>query len=364
MLLDQEGHRIIPAGIPNSHLMVSGQSGCGKTYFLCQKVSEYCMENKKACIIDVSDSYSLKELEKGGFPFIGQVICLDPNLDIVTLSLAAKTISEAAKKIVSALSTAFGIYSYQQKRVLLEVCKKVVDCEGLFSFPVLIEALEKYLAEKLNSEDSDAAKQSSLLLSRFDVFSDLDTFMIAMEETSDNEADYSRKPPLVTVVQLSSFDPISQVYLSALFLEVYWMNTQAAKRNRIQQRYDVYLVDEFQNLAASLRAGCAIYRFLREGRKYKVSVVLSSQFLSDFDDNTQSALLQCGTSIYFHPDDKHQKSTAKLLSQDYAEWEKILRNLNRGYAVLKGTYFIDDYSYMIDDIIKVKVVAEADMRKE
>lgn len=353
MLVDQDGHQIFLATKPNANLNISGMSGYGKTFYINQKVGEYCRKGKNVMIIDTSYSYIPEELEKSACPFQDCVKWQDPSDDIVMFSLDTPQSLDAAKKLVSIMALSFNIRSYQQKAILREVCTDLFESEGIFCFSLLVEMLEHYRGNKRKEGDYDTAKQVALLLNRFEVVSDLDTIMVAMEP--DNLSDNTAQ---VAVLQLSSFAPDQQHYLSAFCIELFWSNVQTAKHKGAQQPYQVYVIDEFQNIAKAMRIGCAVYRFLREGRKFGVAVLLCSQFMSDLGEDTQAALMQCGNTLFFHPDDKHMKSTAKLLSQQSAEWEGVLRTLQIGQAVLKGCYYVDGCHHEITDIIKVKVITK------
>lgn len=62
--MDTDGNKIKLSETPNSHLMILGQSGMGKTFFLCRKMEEAINIGKSILIMDFSGSYTLQELKK------------------------------------------------------------------------------------------------------------------------------------------------------------------------------------------------------------------------------------------------------------------------------------------------------------
>lgn len=106
-------------------------------------------------------------------------------------------------------------------------------------------------------------------------------------------------------------------------------------------KYDSIYLDEFQHLSMS-KSG-ALYSLLRESRKFGVSLVLSSQFIGNYDDDEKSALLQVGNILLFRPTLKDLNECAKLIDVEKSgAWKKILKKLNVGQAILLGHYCVNN----------------------
>lgn len=67
MLKDMEKNNIKLIEKPNGHMLVLGQSGAGKTYFMCRRMEEDRNNGKNILVFDYSGSYTRKEFEKINF---------------------------------------------------------------------------------------------------------------------------------------------------------------------------------------------------------------------------------------------------------------------------------------------------------
>lgn len=86
----------------------------------------------------------------------------------------------------------------------------------------------------------------------------------------------------------------------------------------------------------------ALSGMLREGRKFSLSVYMSSQFLGDYSQEEVDTLMQAGNILFFKPVPKERKQIAKYIDgQNYKSWDRILDNLKVGEAVLKGHFMIN-----------------------
>lgn len=115
------------------------------------------------------------------------------------------------------------------------------------------------------------------------------------------------------------------------------------------------LLDEMQFL--SVKEGSTLSSMLREGRKKKLNVVVSTQFISHYDKDEIQALQQAGNMVIFRPTPEDCKRSAKIIdSMEGKAWEKILQGLKKGEAVLKGRYKIDGRSRVSFDPIVVRIL--------
>ena len=109
------------------------------------------------------------------------------------------------------------------------------------------------------------------------------------------------------------------------------------------KRADLLLLDEFQNL--SLSSNGAFCSILREGRRYDIALLLSTQFISNYKKEQIESLLQAGNIFIFQPTPTDLKFSAKIINAEDSEvWIKILKNLQKGEAILKGHYILEKIS--------------------
>lgn len=339
MLKDLDGNKVKLSEKPNSHFMILGQSGMGKTFLLCRKIEEEIRLGKSILIMDFSGSYTEKELRKNRLQCMKFVTILNPLKDEITINLLKTGIGD---NLTNSLFKVLAKQGYFQKKLLCEAVNKMLKIENKFSIPSLIKMLEQLYYEKEDEEQ----KNVSRLLSKLDIYSGIKNIHI-----KSCAVDYTKEPEIY-ILQISDYGEIQRKFCVDFFAESIWQNIRQGGT-----MFDVIIVDEFQNM--NLKPGSALSAMLREGRKYGISVWLASQFLGNYDVESVDTLLQVGHKIFFRPTEKDEQNIADFINPNKnKEWKKILRELEIGEAILKGKYFINDGATEIENPIKCKIVEE------
>lgn len=339
MLRDKEGNKIIMLGKPNGHLLILGKSGSGKTYFACRKIEEEFLKNRRTVIFDFSGSFTLEELKKASFKYTDKLSIWNPfeqNSYWVSSSVRFKQI------LTDALIKGLKIHSYYQKKLLRESICEILNKKNEISFTDLMEQLEQLIDTK---KDSESQKNISHLLTRLEPYSEIDTvhFLINKPEHTQNEI---RK---IKIVQLSDYAEMQRRFLTEVFIEIFWQEIRGGNG-----KADIVLLDECQNIPVT--PGSTLSAMLREGRKYGISVYLSTQFLGNYDKEAVDTLMQAGNILFFRPTEKDMKQIADLIdSKQFENWRKLLGDLQRGEGVIKGRYQINSGSKEIENPIVFKV---------
>lgn len=86
MIVDTENNYIYLAETPNSHLLIMGQSGSGKTYYCNRKIEQEIQKGKGVLIFDYSGSFTVNELKRANFAYCAQVNYKNPIEDEVVSS--------------------------------------------------------------------------------------------------------------------------------------------------------------------------------------------------------------------------------------------------------------------------------------
>lgn len=130
----------------------------------------------------------------------------------------------------------------------------------------------------------------------------------------------------VTVLYLSEFTAHTQLLIAELVMNILW------RYNRINGQMaaePVWIVcDEFQSL--NLKNDSILTQILREGRKFKLSLLLATQTLSTFDTESRAILQQAGTKLYFRPSESDIQKISKDLPGIKQE---IASHMFKGLAV-------------------------------
>lgn len=325
MIFDIENHTVHLMEKPNPHILVLGNSGYGKTYFMCRKMEEQLANGRTIFLLDYSASYTQSELGKNQFRYLEKTKILDPlDEDIDWIFRGDDFVSNLADALLSALR----IRSYHQKKSLREAIKSTVSTEKFFSIPLLMKQLKSLLSIE---EVADTRKNIYHLLTRLEPYSGLSEIHFLRK---DPEKEDQKSSPL-TIVQISDYPEIQRKFLVEFFAEIFWKEVRYKMK-----RADVILLDEFQNM--DVKPGSALSSMLREGRKFGLSVHLSSQFFGNYDKEGIDTLMQAANKIFFRPTENDLKSTAERIDpNDRKTWTNILKKLQVGEAVVKGRYMID-----------------------
>jgi len=133
----------------------------------------------------------------------------------------------------------------------------------------------------------------------------------------------------INILEFDGLDVVTKNQLAEIIL------THLLRVARNGKETYVVFLDECQNFC--LKPDSAIFKLLREGRKFHINLVLSTQSLSVFNKEAVSMLNQASTKLYFRPALDNVCRTAKQLSpEDRKIWEGRLLKLRTGECIAHG----------------------------
>jgi hypothetical protein len=251
--------------------------------------------------------------------------------------------AEFVTKLVDILVIVMNIGSYFQRKLLLEALEKQIQQHHMFNFHEFFIVLEKLHTQKtLQGACSDELTNSERLINRFYPYRTVNTIYIKPGKATD-------KPCLsrLCILQLSEYSEQLRKFLTLMFSELLWLES---KNRKSPHKFDTILFDEFQFLP--IKTGSALALFLREGRKYDVGVILSTQYISTYTPDELEVLLQVANLLVFRPNDKDLKFSAKILDHEHPHlWTPLLKKFEIGQAILKGNYTIKGRNQVLHDPI-------------
>lgn len=329
--MDLDGNRIKLSNTPNSHILVLGTSGYGKTYFCVRKMEEICEDGQSVYVLDISGSYTKEELEKNGFKHWSDTQFFDINSAPFFWISHCNNKENLAEDLGESLSRILKIQSYKQANIIRETLLKQIQDSGAWNVTKMFKALEMQGLEA-SKEEVDVYES---LLQRFAPFKNLENFTIKSGEYTARHG----RAKTIKIIQLSHLPDKIRGFLAELIAEIMWKDI--THQGGIKKTVDCLLIDEFQKMSTS--PDDAISCMLREGRKYGLSLILSSQFIGGYAHTKTETLLQSANILFFKPTIHEQKMIAKTINfEERNEWHNILRNLKVGEAVLLGSYLINN----------------------
>ncbi len=341
----------------NRHLLISGNSGTGKTYCIQALMYEMIQQGVSCIVFDYTDGFTTSKLD---------LILVDSLRDkieqkyIVIDKFPLNPFKKSEIKVgdretlenipmvatrIAAIFTSVYKFGMQQNGAIYNAVKNgMEENEDRMSFRVLAEELQ----------ESGGAIASSVL-SKIQAFLDIDPFDTNQKFSWQDIMD---KKGQIYVVQLTGFNRDIQLLLTEFILWDIW---NFCVKNGDESRPLPIIIDEAQNLSHSCDSPTG--KILTEGRKFGISGWFATQFLKGaLKDDEIQRLQQAGQKLYFAPPEKEVTDMAKNLdiNNDAAkEWAEKLKKLQKGYSVTAGQMVKNDKLSKYDPkIIKVTSLEE------
>lgn len=322
-------------GLANRHLLISGKSGQGKTYFMQCLLLEKAKLGIPSIVIDYTEGFLPNQIENEFVQYLGdklkQKIVYSEQFPInpfsknirdiggIELPESNTDVAERIKSVFAAVYTSLGI---QQQNAIYDATLRGLELyEGQMNLLKLRELLE----EEGSNYSKTAFSQIRPLIDR-NPFSNTDT--IDWRDITESNGE-------VFVIQLTAFPRDVQLIITEFILWDLWNHSIrfGSKDNPIP-----VIMDEAQNLDHTEKSPSA--RILTEGRKFGWSAWYATQFLkSQLSADELARLQNSSQKIYFSPPEQELSNIASSLSKDGHEkkmWEKKLAELKKGQCIVHG----------------------------
>lgn len=325
---DKEHNEIALESKPNGHILTWGQSGRGKTYFLCRRVEELSRMGKNILILDYSGSFTKKELEEKKFLYLDKVNRINAKSQNICWEMQGNDDKKVAADIADAFLEILNCESYFQRKLLHGCISELWKTGNCISIPKLMEELENIMEhEKMDETVTSNIDNLGRLLMRLGPYEDMSGFFIKKRTCQEEKGQ-------ITIIDLTPFPENQRRFLTAMIMSLFWRDIYCQEGENVS---DVIVLDEFQFL--SVKDGSTLSGMLREGRKRGLEIILSTQFISHYGKAEVQTLQQVGNMLIFKPTQADLKSSAKIIDpNNWKSWEKVLEHLQVGEAVLKGIY--------------------------
>lgn len=318
-------------GLANRHMLVSGKSGQGKTYFLQGTILEMAKRGISSLVIDYTNSYTLPQLDplfkekmKGK---INQLIVYKDGISLnpfkrgtVDLGLG-EPMPEDTMDMIDRVAQTFDFVfklGVQQRSILMDAIKEqyAIYKEGL-----TFEQLGEYLKEG----------DSQTLYGRIRPLFERKIFNIDAEPIDWNSI--FANDGKVTIIQLAGLQDKIQ---SAITEFVLWNLVQFAQNSNEGVAKPIFL-DEIQNLNFTNESPTV--KILREGRKFGLSGIFATQSLSSVRGAGADSIWNAAIQMHFLPPEDQIQTLSKAMTSNASERpdvESKLRSLQKGHALMHG----------------------------
>lgn len=319
----------------NRHLLINGNSGCGKTYCIQTLLMEAATQGISSVVFDYTGGFTNSKLDpifkeqlgdriEQRFvrtskipvnPFAKHEIQLDDDLFVPEDDV------DVASKIAEIFSTVYSLGDQQKSAVYSAVLTGMKKHGEFMSFAYMTEELEEL-----------GTSYAKTVLSKTQAFSDINPF--TTQEQFD-WGDIRDSDGTVYVIQLMGYGRDIQILLTELLLWDIW---SFCVKTGDESKPFVLVLDEAQNLSHGDKSPSA--KILTEGRKFGVSGWYATQFMKpQLSDDEIQRLQQAGQKLYFCPPDDGVMTVAKnidITTQGAKDWSEKLKKLKKGECVTCG----------------------------
>lgn len=305
----------------NQHILAEGGSGSGKTTALRQIAENICKEGKRALVLNINGSFGESSDENGCFALIHAKKDDIPLSFLECLDMSdgmREDPDDIAEAVVEVFSKA-GQMGYAQRYLLSQAAKEAVMLRENCSDDMCC------LKKALLSMEDDGGKA---LLAKFAPLLEHVRFQ--------KETDLWAKSRAV-ILDLSGYQQWVQILIAQLVLSIVWRQSRAEGQHGSNRTWLV--VDEFQNFP--MKEDSVLTQILREGRKFKLSLILATQTLAGFDVKQRAVLQQPAAKLYFKPVESDIRRIANGFSDmNPADARAILQGLKVGECLASGEFTI------------------------
>lgn len=339
----------------NRHLLINGNSGCGKTYCIQGLLMESALQGISSVVFDYTGGFTEDKLDPVFLNRMGdrvkqrvvyiEGIPVNPfKKGIVRVGgkdYPEKNVS-VANRIAEIFKNVYSFGSQQTSSIYSAVMSALDSCGEHMTF--------KDMATELENEKADT------VLSKIRPFIDLDPFVqgesFEWEHIRDNDEG------IVYVIQFDGYGRDVQILLTELLLWDIW---NFSVKTGDESKPLILVMDEAQNLSHGDKSPSA--KILTEGRKFGISGWYATQFMKpQLSDDEIQRLQQAGQKLYFCPPDDGVMAVAKNIdinAQGAKDWSERLKKLKKGECVTCGSMVRNERWVKYDPkIIKVTSLQE------
>lgn len=338
-------------GLANRHLLISGKSGQGKTYFMQCLLLEKSKLGIPSIVIDYTEGFLPNQLEPEFVKYLGnklkQKIVYSEKLPINPFQKNTRDIggiqlpesdTDVAERIKSVFAAVYKSLGIQQQNAIYEA---VLSGLAAYGEKMNLVKLKEVLEEYNTSYAKTALSQIRPLIDR-NPFNNENTIDWNDIVNSNGE---------VFIIQLTGFPRDVQLMITEFILWDLW-NYSVRFGNKDNPM--PVIMDEAQNLDHTEKSPSA--RILTEGRKFGWSGWYATQFLkSQLDVDELARLQNSAQKVYFSPPEQEISNIAASLTKDPQEkkdWEAKLSSLRKGQCIVHGP-ILNDYGELTHPTVTI-----------
>lgn len=344
----------------NRHLLIFGASGQGKTYAIQAILNEMSKFRQNSLIIDYTNGFLPDNLEHRTNEILHpeQHVVRENPLPInpflpQSYDKGGINLKETPNNIGSRIASIFdSVYNLgnQQYSVLHQAVMEGVESLGAgMSLDETMRIIESYM------EDGQNRNYAQTLGNKLRPFV-LDKPFASGEQGFDWGHILGDETSMCNIFQLVQMDRnASQLITEFILWDLYgYLQSKGSKKEP-----KVVVLDEVQNL--DHRQDRPLEKYLREGRKFGVSVIMATQTMSNLKKDERDRMFNAGHKLFFKPADTEVREFAKIAALATRErpedWIPKLQSLSKGECYSIGEVATSDGRKLVGRATKIRITA-------
>lgn len=344
--------------LANRHMLIFGTSGMGKTYTIQALLYELGKHGQNSLIVDYTNGFHEHQLEEETLEF------LKPKQHTVKLSgvpinplrrqqevLGGQTAPEDASNTAQRVAGVFSeVYELgdQQWSAIYSAVKRGID---IYGDEMSLDCLPELL-KKCATDGTSVASSATSVISKIQPFVDMNPF--GQEDPQSWERIFTDSTSRCHILQLAGyFKDAARLITEFSLIDLYWYYRIHGKKDRPI----VIVLDEIQNLDQRLES--PLGKFLTEGRKFGICLIMATQTLSNFHKEQRDRLFQASHKLFFRPAETEVKSYAQILESatdtKAEEWVYRLSSLKKGECYSLGPTLNPETGGIETKAIKIRI---------
>ncbi len=344
----------------NRHILIFGSSGQGKTYAIQCMLCEMSKFRQNSLIVDYTNGFLPNHLEGVAKEVLNprqyvvrqEPLPINPFLPQVSDNggiVIQENSNAIAKRIAGLFDSVYNIGNQQYSvlhRAIIEGVDSLESGMNLDHMLSLIEAM---------AEDKRYKTYAQSLYNKLRPFI-LDQPFSSGSEGFDWDYLFLKQDPLCNIFQLAGMDMYSGRLITEFILWDLYGHLQSKGKKTDPK---VIVLDEVQNL--DHKDGSPLSKYLREGRKFGLSLILATQTMSDMKKDERDRMFQAEHKLFFKPADTELKAFADIAAlatrQKVDDWIRKLSSLSKGECYSIGKTLSPDGERLVSRALKIHITA-------
>lgn len=344
----------------NRHMLIFGSSGQGKTYAIQGILCEMSKFKQNSLIVDYTSGFLPDQLEAATnttlkphqHVVINDPLPINPFLPQSSSSGGIEIKENAntvAKRVAGLFNTVYQIGDQQYSVLHRAIMDGVEIYKSDMNLDRMLDSVESL------SEDKQYKSSAQSIHSKLRPFV-LDRPFSSGNSGLDWDNLFLKQHPLCNIFQLHGMDPRSQRIITEFILWDLYAHLQSKGKKTDPK---VIVLDEVQNL--DHQEGSPLSKYLREGRKFGVSLILATQTMSNMKKDERDRMFMAEHKLFFKPADTELKAFADLAAmitrQKVDEWIRKLSMLSKGECYSIGKTLDPNGEKLIARALKIRIAS-------